>query len=309
MRRQAAWVFAGFVTGALGYWLWRRTRRAVSPEGPGWEDLTAAGSRAMGAGELEVAERCFRDALAAAQQGSAGLAAVAACRNNLGAVLRTRGRLQEAEAELVEALRLREELSGPESQRIAQTLTSLGDVWGRLGRTREAEEAFRRAIGIRKVKLDTARREVAHLLGYLGDLVERAGRDEDAVEAWREALELDMARVGEDALELAPWHDRLCRAARRRKDAAGALAAARRSLELRERHLPPLHTDRATGMVQLALVLDEAGEPAGARDLLAVAVEVLEGQLALLADGDREARGRIETRLAAVRARLAELGA
>ena len=47
------------------------------------------------------------------------------------------------------------------------------------------------------------------------------------------------------------------------------------------------------------------GERAGARDLLAAAVDVLEGQRAVLGDGDPEARERIETRLAAVQARLA----
>lgn len=305
VRRGAVWVVAGFAAGALGYWLWRRRKRPAPRREPSWEDHTAAGSQAMAAGDLEAAERCFRVALEAARGQGAGASAIAACRNNLGAVLRTRGRLEEAEGELLEALRLREAHSGSDSQRVAQTLTNLGDVWARMGKAGEAERAFRRAIEIRRSKLDTARREVAHLLGYLGDLCEKEGRDEDASRAWGEARELDAARLGEEALELAPWDDRLCRAARRRGDTVAALAAARRSLELRERNLPGLHTDRATGMVQLALALDDAGERAGARDLLAAAVEVLEGQHALLAEGDPEARERIETRLAAVRARLA----
>jgi tetratricopeptide (TPR) repeat protein len=261
----------------------------------------------MAGGDLEGAERSFRQALDAAHVQHAGLRAVAACRNNLGAALRARGRLEAAEAELVEALRLREELAGPDSPRVAQTLTNLADVWNRMGRVEEAEGAFRRAIDIRRSKLDTSRREVAHLLGHLGDLCEKAGRDEDAVRAWREARELDAARTGEHALDLVPWYDRMCRAARRAGDAGGALAAARRSLELRERHLPSLHTDRATGMVQLALVLEDAGEVSGARDLLGAAQDVLEGQLALLGEADRAAREKIEPRLAAVRARLAAL--
>ena len=299
-------MLAGFATGALGYWLWHRRRRPARPAGPSWEELNTAGSRAMGAGDLEVDEARFREALETARR-EAGLSAVAACRNNLGAALRALGRLEDAEAELVEALRLREELAGPESPRVAQTLTNLADVWGRQGRTEEAEEAFRRAIDIRRLRLDTARREVSHLLGHLGDLCEKAGRDQDAVIAWGEARELDEARLGEDALELAPWCDRLCRAARRSKDVAAALAAARRSLELRERHLPSLHTDRATGMVQLALVLEDAGEVSGARDLLGAAADVLEGQRALLGESDREAAARIDGRLKAVRDRLGRL--
>ena len=68
------------------------------------------------------------------------------CARGLAANLRLQGRPSEADAILVAALALAEQLLGPSDTDTLATMTALGRVWEGLGRLEEAEDLYRQAL-------------------------------------------------------------------------------------------------------------------------------------------------------------------
>jgi eukaryotic-like serine/threonine-protein kinase len=120
-------------------------------------------------------------ALAAKRQSLAnGDGEVAISLRDLGLVLRTRGKLAEAESMLGEALATFRRALGDQHPEVAFTLNGLSDVLARVGRLAEAETAQREALAIQRKLYDA---NSSHLVGTINGLeyiLKQEGKVEEA---------------------------------------------------------------------------------------------------------------------------------
>lgn len=98
------------------------------------------------------------------------------CARGLAANLRMQSRAEEADAILVAALGLAEQLLGPSDGDTLATMTSLGLLWEDLGRVEEAEEVYRQALIRAEVAAGAEPDEVAGIAAALAGLLERRAR-------------------------------------------------------------------------------------------------------------------------------------
>lgn len=95
------------------------------------------------------------------------------CARGLAANLRMQGRGREADAILVSALALAEQLLGPSDADTLATMTALGRLWEGFGRLDEAEDLYRQALA----RSETADGEdldgIAGMAAALAGLLER----------------------------------------------------------------------------------------------------------------------------------------
>jgi predicted ATPase len=136
------------------------------------------GSLKLGAEHLQTALELFETA--SDERG------IAACRDDIGKLLWTRGDYAEALTEMKQALEIRKRLGDRRS--IALSLNNIGLVWTDHGRAAQAGEALDAALKIR--------REIGDLLGVvqslnnLGKLAEDKNDNKKALELYREAYEV-----------------------------------------------------------------------------------------------------------------------
>ncbi|BAM87295.1 conserved hypothetical protein [Bradyrhizobium oligotrophicum S58] len=94
------------------------------------------------------AEKLYRAALDIQQSKSIEDEATASMSSGLASVMRSQGRLSDAEALHKRSLAIRERLLGPEDSKVAASLTNLALVVSDLGRDSEAESLYKRALAI-----------------------------------------------------------------------------------------------------------------------------------------------------------------
>jgi tetratricopeptide (TPR) repeat protein len=99
-----------------------------------------------------------------------------ACARGLAANLRLQDRGGEADAILVAALALAEQLLGPSDGDTLATMTGLGLLWEGLGRVEEAEELYRQALARAESAPGPEPDEVAGIAAALAGLLERRGQ-------------------------------------------------------------------------------------------------------------------------------------
>lgn len=97
------------------------------------------------------------------------------CASGLAANLRVQRRGWEADAILVAAVALAEQLLGPCDSETLSTMAGLGLVWEGLGRIDEAEDIFRQALVRAESGAGTDADEVAAIAAALSGLIERRG--------------------------------------------------------------------------------------------------------------------------------------
>lgn len=95
------------------------------------------------------------------------------CARGLGANLRMQRRAEEADAILVAALALAEQLLGPTDVDTLATMAGLGLLWEGLGRVDEAEELYRQALVRAELADTTDPDEVAGIAAALAGLLQR----------------------------------------------------------------------------------------------------------------------------------------
>lgn len=310
MRHGRGLGLAGLVLGlALAALLWRRSRRpAEAPPDPDlWRRRNLAGTEAFQRGELAEACRLFEQALELLGTPEARDRRHATCLNNLGAVHRALGQAAEAERCFREALAIRERIAGPASALTAQSLTNLADLLRAEGRPAEAARLYRRVLAVRETESEAGRAELARCLSSLAGALLEVAPTPEGVAMLRRLVRLREQDLGATSLELVQPLDTLARALRLGGQLDEAVEVARRALELRDR-LPELHTDRATGLVHLALCLEARGDLGPGAELLRAAGTLLETQLGLLEQaGELEAAEVVRRRLGALRQRLDEM--
>lgn len=95
------------------------------------------------------------------------------CARGLAANLRLQQRGKEADAILVSALALAEQLLGPSDVDTVATMTALGRLWEGLGRLEEAEDLYRQALSRSESAPGTDLDGVAGMSAALAGLLER----------------------------------------------------------------------------------------------------------------------------------------
>lgn len=95
------------------------------------------------------------------------------CARGLAANLRIQRRAWEADAILVAALALAEQLLGPSHEDTLATMAGLGLLWEGLGRVDEAEEIYRQALSRAELAVGSEPDEVAGIAAGLAGLLER----------------------------------------------------------------------------------------------------------------------------------------
>lgn len=105
------------------------------------------------------------------------------CARGLAANLRMQGRPGEADAILVAAVALAEQLLGPSDMDTLATMTGLGLLWEDSGRIDEAEELYRQALNRAELAAGSDPDEVAGIAAALAGLLERRGCRTDTVMA------------------------------------------------------------------------------------------------------------------------------
>jgi tetratricopeptide (TPR) repeat protein len=179
-----------------------------------------------------------------------------------GGVLRARGAYADAEAELLEALRLAEEQCGEWSIETASALNALGMTYKYWGRFEDGRRVYERALAIVERAFGDKHEDVASLHHNLGGLAHARRDFAEAEPHARRSVELRRALRGpedvttaEDEAAYAP----ILKALGRVEEAEALL---RHALPILERELGPDHPEVAGAWNNLAGTLAELDEAA-----------------------------------------------
>ncbi len=157
-----------------------------------------AGSVAFRSGDHEAAAEETRAGLAILDDAGVDAPSIrAGLHGNLALVLRVQGRLDEAAAEQLEALQIREALFGPRHPATARTLTNLGTTRWRQGQLAEAEALLRRAVEARATVLGPNSLDLAKSTNNLGSVLYTQGRVDEALVQFTRTLEIRRAALDE----------------------------------------------------------------------------------------------------------------
>lgn len=225
-------------------------------------------------GTLEPAIVALEEAIAKHPEGAADVP-LAVALGNLGFLRAEAGRLDDAQAALRRAIRMRERLGAPDTVELASLWFDLGTVLGRKGATVDALAAHRRALDIIEAKLGPETLEAAESLRAIARLERDAARSDESVASYRRALSIRRAALGEDSGEVAVSNVEL----------GWALLAAGLPGEATERFTVAEHVAQAvTGRPSLlvARAMEGRGVADLARGQASKAAAVLEEALALL---------------------------
>jgi tetratricopeptide (TPR) repeat protein len=114
----------------------------------------------------------------------------------LGCYLIERGRYQQAEAPLQQALAWREQHLGPEHSETAQSLNLLARLYVSQGKYAEAEPLYKRALAINEQQLGPTHLATAISLNDLAVLYEYQGKYAEAEPLYEQALAIHEQRLG-----------------------------------------------------------------------------------------------------------------
>jgi tetratricopeptide (TPR) repeat protein len=153
----------------------------------------------------EDAERCYREALRILGVNHAQTPEkLSLVLLNLGAVCGETGRLDEAESNYREVLKLRVNTYGRNHWRVGNTYNNLANCLRRRGDFPRADEYIRQAIEI----LESRPESLANAYDTLSHIREDQGRDEEALSAAVRAREIQQNRTSPDLSEMASLLER-----------------------------------------------------------------------------------------------------
>jgi CHAT domain-containing protein/Tfp pilus assembly protein PilF len=180
--------------------------------------------------------------------------------NNLGLLLHSMGRYDEALKHLEEALAIRRKALPPILSELATSLSSLGLLLHSMGRYDEALKHLEEALAIRRKALPPLHPNLAVSLGNLSWLLHRMGRHDEALKHLEEALAIQRKA-------LPPLHPHIAvslGALGMQLQAMGqydeALKHLEEALAIQRKALPPLHPELATSLGNLGALLWDMGE-------------------------------------------------
>ncbi|QDE93532.1 protein kinase [Myxococcus xanthus] len=242
-------------------------------------------------GRFSEAEPLLREALdRVTAKGVSHAAARAELNGRLGLLARHQGRLLEAKRWQEEALRLQEDLHGPDHRDTARALVNLGGTLAHAGELARAEVIVQRALASLRRSLGEEHLVVARTLSNLAVIYFEWGRGPEALRAAEQSLAVARKSVppeGADAVLMGMTSNRtgvLGELGEREAE----LEQARRSLARRERVYGATHPEVALDLHEVGRLLRLLGRAKEARGFHARGVALQES---LLARGELEGEG------------------
>ena len=193
-----------------------------------------------------------------------------------GHYLWTRSRFLEAEAILQQALKMREEIYGPDQLETAHTVHALGIVFHDLSHYEQSEQLLRRTLAIRERHLGMYHVQVAETLMYLSWLSSYFGRYEETEAILQRALSIYDQSLGRQHAETAKVLVELGALYRSLDRRTETETVWREALSIREHLYGPDHPDVADSLNDLGLICMEQEKMEEAEELLSQAVSRLQ---------------------------------
>lgn len=256
---------------------------AICGEKPG-NDRTAGyilydlGRCACVAGDMEEAERMYRQALAIQEERAVetSRSAMADTLYALGGYSFETGRVEEAEGLYRRALLIRENSLRDDHPVMARTIYGLGKCTFELGRAEEADELYRQALGIAQKNLGGDHQAVADILHSLGVCALELERTDEAAGFLKRALSIYEGNLGLSHSKVAHTAYDLGRCAFWAGRAQEEEGYYRRALDIEERTLGPDHPEVATILHALGGCASKAGKMEEAERLYRRALAIRE---------------------------------
>jgi tetratricopeptide (TPR) repeat protein/CHAT domain-containing protein len=184
------------------------------------------------------------------------------------------GHYSEAEPYGKEALRLAEEVFGPNEWGTAKILNNLALLYSNQGRYAEAEPLFMRAIGIEEKAFGPEHLEVATSLNNLATLYQNQGRYEESEPLMKRALNIFEKALGPEHPNVATSLNNLAGLYQDQGRYAEAEPLYQRSLAIQEKVLGPEHPDVAISLQNLAGLFQDQGRHEEAEPLMKRAISI-----------------------------------
>lgn len=251
-------------------------RARIEAEALGDERALAvlAGKRAMALGDLGR----YDEAIAASEAALAAFAAlglddsldaldVAA---NLGGFLFSAGRLDEAIARKRDALARATVIYGAEHPMTAQVQADVGTILGAKGDDAGAQRELRHALTLLHASFTEPHPRLGEVMASLAAQLTRSGEFAEAVQLGERAL----ANLEPDTARIALVYNNHALALARLGRHTEAVIALRRSLEIKQRLLPPQHPDLGLAFSNYAELIAEDGDVAAVRGAYERALEI-----------------------------------
>ena len=224
-------------------------------------------------GEFDLSDDLYNQALTTARSlGQAELLAQVLGRYAI--LLVEKGEHDDAEARLLEAHEIYDDLFGDLHPESALSLNNLAALNDSKGEYEEAERLYRDAEGIQRQLFDGSHPHLATTLNNLALVVKKRGRLEEAEAIYQKALEMREEVYGDEhpllADTLVNIADVLSSTGRREP----AEELLRDALEMRREHLGNKHADTATSLDKLAQILVDKGDYENAEPMYREALQI-----------------------------------
>jgi tetratricopeptide (TPR) repeat protein len=174
------------------------------------------------------------------------------------------------------ALRIRENLLGPEHPGVAESLVNLASVLRIQNELAEVRSLCERALAIRERVLGAHHPDTARSLNGLANLLQAQGHLQQAQSLCERAMAIFEQVLGPEHPMMAACLSNLAVLLRAQGHFAGARPLYERALAIREKTLGPEHPNTATSLNNLALVLKAQGDLTGAKPLFERALAICE---------------------------------
>jgi tetratricopeptide (TPR) repeat protein len=174
------------------------------------------------------------------------------------------------------ALRVREEVLGPEHIATVTSLNNLADLLQALGELSAAQLLHERALRANERLLGPGHPDTATSLNNLAGVLLAKNRVAAARPLFERALAIRKKALGPEHPLTASSFNNFASLVQAEGNVAAARPLFERALAIRERALGPDHPDTAQSLINLAGVLQAQGEPAAARPLFERALVIYE---------------------------------
>jgi tetratricopeptide (TPR) repeat protein len=203
-----------------------------------------------------------------------GLEATSRLLNEVGLYLRTRGEFDEAKTALQRALKIDEQVYGPDHPNVARDVNNLGLVLRDLGDLQEARKCFERALKIDEQVYGPDHPQVAIYVNNLGSVLRDLGDLQEARKCYERALKIDEQVYGPDHPQVAIYVNNLGNVLRDLGDLQEARKCYERALKIDEQVYGPDHPTVAIYVNNLGGVLQDLGDLKEARKCLERALKI-----------------------------------
>ncbi len=196
-----------------------------------------------------------------------------------GHYLYQRGRYDQADSFLHQALAMREQVLGPDSPDTATSLNNLAELYHAQGKYEQAELLYQRALAVREQVLGPDHPASATSLNDLAELHQAQGKYEEAEPLYQRALAMRESVLGPEHPDTALSLNNLAVLYADLGEYEQAEALSHRDLAIKEKVLGPEHPDVATSLHNLAGFYHTEGKYTQAEPLYQRALAIFEKML------------------------------